>query len=518
MLFHGSMERPRPRFPGLDGALAVGVAIGLTELAAGLSSGIPSAIAAVGGFVVDVSPPFAKDFAISVFGTSDKGALAIGTVAIALLVGVVVGRLAASRFWVAWAAFSAFAVLGVAAQLSEPGAEPVLVLLATPLAALAGTAVLELLFRADAAAFRPADPTDGRASDASRRRFVVGAAGAGIAGAAAVGLGRWATIRRSETLRVATGLPPVDFAVPDPGPDNQFLVPGITELVQHEPRFYRIDTALVVPVVDVESWTLRVHGMVDHEVVLTMDDLRAMRQHERYVTLSCVSNPVGDDLVGNAKWQGARLTEVLDLARPSQGAEQIVGRSVDGFTVGFPTNVAYDGRDPLIAIGMNEVPLPRKHGYPARLVVPGLYGYVSATKWLSEIELTTWDGFDAYWVPRGWAKEAPIKSQSRIDVPRASEPIHAGRNTAAGVAWAPHRGISRVEVQLDEEPWTDALISVPLSDDAWVQWVTSIEVPAGRHRLRVRATDATGETQIEERSDVRPDGATGWHTVTFSAG
>jgi DMSO/TMAO reductase YedYZ molybdopterin-dependent catalytic subunit len=236
------------------------------------------------------------------------------------------------------------------------------------------------------------------------------------------------------------------------------------------------------------------------------------------VTLSCVSNPVGDDLVGNAKWQGVRLTEVLDRARPLPGAEQLVGRSVDGFTVGFPAELAYDGRDPLIAIGMNEVPLPRKHGYPARLVVPGLYGYVSATKWLSEIELTTWDGFDAYWVPRGWAKEAPIKTQSRIDVPRAFSPIHAGAITAAGVAWAPTKGISRVEVQLDEGPWIDADISVPLSDDAWVQWKADIEVPAGSHEMKVRATDGTGETQTAERRGVRPDGATGWHTISFTAG
>lgn len=512
------MEPAPPRFPGLDGALAVAVAIGLTELAAGLSAGVPSAIAAVGGYVVDVSPPFARDLAIDLFGTSDKGALAIGTVAVSLLIGVIVGHLAATRFWVAWAAFGAFATLGLTAQLPEPGAEPILILLTTPLAALAGVATLQVLFRADAAAFTPADPTDGRAPDAARRRFVFAAVGAGAAGAAAVTVGRWATIRRSETIRVASGLPAVDFPVPGPGPENQFAVDGLTEIVQHEPRFYRIDTALIVPVVDVQSWTLRVHGMVEHEVVLTMDDLRAMEQHERYVTLSCVSNPVGDDLVGNAKWQGVRLTEVLDMAGPLDGAEQLVGRSVDDFTVGFPTSAAYDGRDPLIAIGMNEVPLPRKHGYPARLVVPGLYGYVSATKWLSEIELTTWDGFDAYWVPRGWAKEAPIKTQSRIDVPRAFEPITAGVITAAGVAWAPTRGISRVEVQLDDEPWIEAAVSVPLSDDAWVQWKADVDVPSGRHALRVRATDGAGEAQTSEVRDVRPDGATGWHTIPFSAG
>jgi DMSO/TMAO reductase YedYZ molybdopterin-dependent catalytic subunit len=514
----GCMEQTRPRFPGLDGALAVAVALGVTSLAAGITSSVPSAVSAVGGYVVDAAPPFLRDVAIAVFGTSDKGALAVGTVVIALLFGVFVGRLAVARFWVAWAAFAAFALLGTVAQLPEPNAEPLLVLFTTGLAALAGVFVLRFLYRADAAAFRPEDPTDGRATDAARRRFVFAAAGAGVGGAAALAAGRWATIRRSETLRVAIGLPAPDVPLAAPGPENGFAIDGLTELVQHEPRFYRIDTALIVPVVDVESWSVRIHGMVENEVVLTMDDLRAMEQHERYITLSCVSNPVGDDLVGNAKWQGVRLTEVLDMARPTAGAGQLVGRSVDGFTVGFPLEAAYDGRDPLIAIGMNGVPLPRKHGYPARIVVPGLYGYVSATKWLSEIELTTWDGFDAYWVPRGWAKEAPIKTQSRIDVPRPFEPIAAGPATAAGIAWAPTRGISRVEVQLDDGMWTEAEVSVPLSADAWVQWRVDLDIPEGRHRLRVRATDGTGETQTEVVSSPRPDGATGWHTIALTAG
>jgi DMSO/TMAO reductase YedYZ molybdopterin-dependent catalytic subunit len=511
------MANARPRFPGLDGALSVAVAIGITEMVAGLSGAVPSAIAAVGGLVVDLAPPFVRDVAIGVFGTADKGALAVGTVIIALLVGDVVGRLAVTRFWVAWAAFSAFAILGVVAQLQEVGASPLL-LVTTPLAAVAGVATLALLHRADASAFRPEEPADGRAGDAARRRFVLAAAGAGAGAAAMLTAGRWSTIRRSESLRLSAGLPAVDHPVAAPVPENRFAVDGITELLQHEPEFYRIDTALVVPVVDVGNWTLRVHGMVGTEVVLTMDDLRAMEQHERYVTLSCVSNPVGEDLVGNAKWQGVRLTEVLDLARPLDDAEQIVGRSVDGFTVGFPTAAAYDGRDPLVAIGMNDVPLPRKHGYPARLVVPGLYGYVSATKWLSEIELTTWDGFDAYWVPRGWAKEAPIKTQSRFDRPRPFEEIPSGVFTTAGVAWAPTRGVSRVEVQLDDGAWAEAEVSAPLSDDAWVQWKADLDIPAGSHRLRVRATDGAGETQTEEVSDVRPDGATGWHTIGVVAG
>jgi DMSO/TMAO reductase YedYZ molybdopterin-dependent catalytic subunit len=208
-----------------------------------------------------------------------------------------------------------------------------------------------------------------------------------------------------------------------------------------------------------------------------------------------------------------QLTEILDLARPLEAAEQIVPRSVDGWAAGFPIAAAYDGREPIVAVGMNGVPLPRKHGYPARLVVPGLYGYVSATKWLSEIELTTWDGFDSYWVPRGWAKEGPIKTQSRIDRPRNGRTVPPGPYTVAGVAWAPRRGIDRVEVQLDDGDWQAAELSEALSEDAWVQWKVDVDFPPGAHRLRVRATDGTGETQPEQPTPPRPDGATGWHVI-----
>jgi hypothetical protein len=239
---------------------------------------------------------------------------------------------------------------------------------------------------------------------------------------------------------------------------------------------------------------------------------------ERTITLSCVSNQVGGDLVGNAKWLGVPLVDILDRARPSAEAEQLVGRDVDGFTVGFPLEAAYDGRDALVAVGMNDEPLPFEHGFPARLVVAGLYGYVSATKWLSEIELTGWDEFDAYWVPRGWAKEAPIKTQSRIDTPQNGSTIEAESRTVAGVAWAPTRGISKVEVQFGEDAdWVEAELSVPLSDNAWVQWKADWADPAsGRHRLRVRATDGDGNTQTDEVRPPAPDGATGYHSVLIT--
>jgi DMSO/TMAO reductase YedYZ molybdopterin-dependent catalytic subunit len=278
--------------------------------------------------------------------------------------------------------------------------------------------------------------------------------------------------------------------------------------------FYRIDTAFSVPRVDLQEWSLTVEGMVEHGYSLSYFDLLDMRMVERDVTLSCVSNQVGGDLVGNARWLGVPLTEILDRAGVAPGAEQLVGRSVDGFTVGFPVEAVYDGRESLVAVGMNGEPLPLEHGFPARLVVAGLYGYVSATKWLSSLELTTWDGFDAYWIPRGWAKEAPIKTQSRIDTPRPFQQIPSGPRQVAGVAWAPNRGISKVEVQLGESAgWIEARLSEPLSTNSWLQWSVDWDAPVGSQRLAVRATDGEGNLQTDQIRPPAPDGATGWHTI-----
>ena len=256
--------------------------------------------------------------------------------------------------------------------------------------------------------------------------------------------------------------------------------------------------------------------MVDRRTTLTYDELRDMPQVERYVTIACVSNEVGGDLVGNARWTGVPLRDVLDLAGVQDGATQLVGRAVDGWTCGFPTAAAYDGREALLAIGMNGEPLPIAHGFPARLIVSGLYGYVSATKWLRQLELTTLEAFDAYWVPRGWAKQAPVLTQSRIDVPRSGDRVAAGRVAVAGVAWAPDTGIRTVEVSVDDGDWHEARLSQPLNADAWVQWVYDWDAAPGSYSLRVRATDARGVTQPESRTPPFPDGARGYHSVRVS--
>ncbi|MCB1245914.1 MAG: molybdopterin-dependent oxidoreductase, partial [Acidimicrobiia bacterium] len=268
---------------------------------------------------------------------------------------------------------------------------------------------------------------------------------------------------------------------------------------------------------DPDHWSVRVHGMVDDEVVLSYQDLQGMPLIERYATLSCVSNEVGGRLVGNALWTGVLLRDVLDMAGVHPEADQLVGRSVDGWTAGFPTELAFDDREAMIAIGMNREVLPAAHGFPARLVVPGLYGYVSATKWLTEIELTTLDAFDGYWIPRGWSKDGPIKTQSRIDRPKRRETVPVGPYTFGGVAWAPTVGITDVEIRIDRGPWMRADLAEPLSTASWVLWKADTTLEAGPHEVTVRATDTTGAVQTERFQPPAPDGATGWHTVQFSA-
>jgi DMSO/TMAO reductase YedYZ molybdopterin-dependent catalytic subunit len=355
--------------------------------------------------------------------------------------------------------------------------------------------------------------------DWGRRRFlgtsiaVAGVAvGGGLLGRVLLDRGRLGSVPIVPIPDVGASAPPL--------PQGASLdVEGLSPIVTPNTDFYRIDTALLVPRPDVSTWRLNVSGMVEEPFELTYEELLAMPLYEQYVTIACVSNEVGGDLVGNALWRGVRLKELFDRARISPEATQVVGRSVDGFTVGFPTAHALaDDREPLVAVGMNGEPLPANHGYPARLIVPGLYGYVSATKWLAEIELTTLDAFDAYWIPLGWSKFGPILTQSRIDVPRHGSHVNSGSVAVAGVAWAPDRGISAVEVQVDGGAWNAAEISAEISDATWVQFLYRWDAPPGDHTLSVRATDGTGDVQTDERTTPDPDGARGHHTIAVSVG
>ncbi len=385
---------------------------------------------------------------------------------------------------------------------------------ARPLTALVAGGLLAGTLAA-ALGLRPSAGTDG---DPARRRVLRGAAGAvGLLGA--VGLVRGA---RGGGPGSSTGggpaLPPVGSPLPPvtAAQDLAPRVPGLSPVLTPVDGFYRIDTAMVIPRIDPTAWRLRIHGLVTREVTLTLDELVDLGLVERDVTIACVSNEVGGDLVGTQRWTGVPLGRVLELAGPLTGATQLVGRSVDGWTAGFPTSLAASP-DALVAVGMGGAPLPARHGAPARLVVAGLYGYVSATKWLTELELTTWEAFDGFWIDRGWAKEGPVRTAARIDVPRDGLAVPSGTVTAAGVAWAPGRGIAAVEVRVDGGPWLPAALSEPLADSTWVQWTCDVALAPGSHEVQVRAVDGTGTVQPEGPRPVLPDGAEGWHRRTVEA-
>ena len=527
---------------GLAGVGAAAAALGVAELVAAGTGERSSPLVAVGGVVVDHVPAAVKDFGIAVFGVHDKTALLVGTVVLLAAYAYGVGLLARRRWLWAAGGIVLFGLAGAAAAATRPGAGP-----ATVVPSLLGAALAILVLRhlsrlSESAAPAPAPAigtlsavavpgesgsgalADGSASSAepgarspyrvegNRRRFLrdLGI----IAGAAAVAGfgGRLFTSRRAVTVARETVALPAAADVA-PALPSGVQAPGAAAFVTPNRDFYRIDTALVTPQVDPEAWTLRIHGMVRNPITITWADLLRRPMVERHMTIACVSNEVGGDLIGTALWLGTPIKALLDEADPLPGADQVVQRSVDGWTCGTPTAVLRDGRDALLAIGMNGVPLPVEHGFPARMIVPGLYGYVSACKWITEIEVTRFADFDAYWVPRGWSAQGPVKTQSRIDSPRAGAAKPAGPVAVAGVAWATHRGIAKVEVQVDDGPWQEAALAPAASADTWRQWSLTWTASAGQHTLRVRATDLDGVTQTRETAPPAPDGATGWHEV-----
>ncbi|HZN16679.1 MAG TPA: molybdopterin-dependent oxidoreductase [Micromonosporaceae bacterium] len=527
------------RFGALAGVAAAAVALAAAELVAVATGPRSAPLVAVGGVVVDTVPEPVKAFAIEVFGFYDKIALLVGTVlllaAFAALVGVAAGR----SLRAGYAGIALFGVVGVAAALTRPGATALSALPALVGAGAAGAA-LWLLLRdrviagtatdtgTDADADATAGKAAGQAVDGAGQavggagQAVGGAEGRGrrtvlamIGGAAVLGLGARVLSTRRDVSAVRAGvvLPaPASPAPPVPA-GADLRLPRLAPYVTDNASFYLIDTALVVPQVDPRAWRLRVHGRVRRPLELTFADLLARPMVERHITLCCVSNEVGGDLIGNARWLGVPVRDLLDQAEPVDGADQVVSRSVDGWTCGTPTAVLRDGRDALLAVGMNGEPLPVAHGFPVRMVTPGLYGYVSACKWLVELELTTFAEFDAYWVRRGWAQQAAVKTQSRIDVPRRGAEVASGPTMVAGVAWAQHRGIIRVEVRVDGGEWQEATLAETVSVDTWRQWHWVWPATPGRHRLSVRATDGTRQTQTGMLSAPIPDGATGWDTI-----
>ena len=520
-----ALERPirdaTPRGPAaLAGVVAALAAIGSAELVAGILTGAPSLVLSVGQAIIDIQPPGAKDIAVALFGTNDKLAFEILILLVALAIAAGLGIVALHRPGVATAAFVGFAFVGFVAALTDPQTSPALAAVVAGVAGIVGAQSLQWLI----GRLRPAVVAAGSAGEAAtsgmpdwgRRSVLIRGGALAVASIAAGAAGRWLLERQRGTTASATGrLPRPEPAPPIPA-GAELAVADLTPLVIPNGDFYRIDTALLPPVVDLDEWALRITGLVDRVTTLTFDELVALGTFEQYVTIACVSNEVGGDLVGNAKWTGVRLREVLELAGVQSSASQLVGRSADGWTAGMPTAWIMDpSREPMIAVQMNDAPLPIAHGFPARLIVPGLYGYVSATKWLTELELTTLEAFDGFWIPRGWAKDAPILTQSRIDVPRFGARVPAGRVIVAGVAWAPDRGVAGVEVSIDGT-WRPATVSTPISDATWVQWRLDWEATAGDHELQVRATDGRGEVQTASVSPPAPDGARGYHRVRVS--
>ena len=527
--------------PALAGSAAGAVALAASELFAGLF-GATSLIVAVGALAIDLQPPGAKDVVVSLFGTNDKAALIGLIIGLAIAFAAVAGILGAGRFSVGAAVFVVFGAVAAGAAIRSPLVDPVFAVINAALAVSAGLVTLRFLLRELGAlpvvsVSAPSDETHPAATDGARsgsprgtpgrgpeatspewtrRRFLIASAGTIGVAAVAGGIGRsLLDADHVEGVVSTSSLPKPLMAVPPLAPDQLITMPGLTPLVVPNDAFYRIDTALQVPHMDLATWQLSVTGMVDRPLTFTYDELLTMPLHEQYVTISCVSNRVGENLVGNALWTGVRLKDVLEAAGVQQGATQIIGRSVDRFTAGFPTSWAMaPGREALVAVGMNREPLPANHGFPARLIVPGLYGSVSATKWLSEIELTTREAVDGYWVPLGWAKDAPILTQSRVDLPPPGARVAPGPIDVAGVAWAPDRGVAGVEVRIDDGPWQQARITQPISKATWVQWTFPWTAGvAGRHGIEVRATDDTGDVQTDEVSDPAPDGARGHHRI-----
>jgi len=500
----------------LAGLAAALVALAVAELLAGLNRAWRSPVLDVGDRVIDAAPPFVKEFAIDTFGTNDKPALLIGIGVVLVVYAGIVGFVALRRhFLVGVVGVGLFGVIGAWAALSRRIAPPSHVALPSVIGAAAGIGALWLVRQS--VRQREEQPVSGPGGT-DRREFLrrSGVLLAGLAATAAVvGVaGRWlgsrfaaAASRAGVTLpRPATPL----AAVP---PSTQVDVPGMTPFITPNDRFYRIDTALTAPQVPTDSYTLRIKGMVDNELELSFDDLLRREMIERDITLTCVSNEVGGKLAGTARWLGTRLDALLREAGVQPGADQVVGRSVDGFECGFPIEAARDGRDAMVAIGMNGEPLPIEHGFPARLIVPGLYGFVSATKWLTEIELTTFDEFDHYWLRRGWAQRAPIKLMSRIDTPRGLAKVRAGLVPIAGVAWEQTVGIAGVEVSVDDGSWEPADLADGTTNDTWRQWVYRWTATPGRHSVKVRAIDNAGAIQTADRAEPIPDGASGHHQI-----
>jgi DMSO/TMAO reductase YedYZ molybdopterin-dependent catalytic subunit len=543
--------------------LAAAAALGVGQLVAGLTGANGSPVVAVGQLQIDHTPAWLKNFAISEFGSDDKLALVIGILVVLAIFAAVIGALAARRLAYGMAGLGVFTVIGLIAAATRPTATVASVLPTLVAAAVAAVALRVLIKRVppataagptrkdnaapasqgelaapdlprgtakpgetagksrpsakqgrDRVAGAPRAP--GPAEPARRNLLAAGLTTAGIA--AVAGLAGRVLAERSSvtTTRAAIRFPKPTVPAPPLPPGVNLGVPGISPFITSNNNFYRVDTAIVLPQVDPSTWQLRIHGMVNREITITYDELLRRPLIEDYITLCCVSNPVDGPYISNALWLGASLASLLREAGIKAGADQLLCTSTDGFTSGTPVQTVMDGRDALLAVAMNGQPLPVAHGFPVRMVVPGLYGYVSACKWLTDINVTTFGSNVAYWSHEGWAQQAPIKTESRIDVPTGTNQLSPGRTAIAGVAWAQHKGIEAVEVRVDQGPWNQARLAAVPDLDTWRQWVWEWDATSGNHMIEARATDKTGYTQTAVQAQPPPNGASGYPSATVT--
>lgn len=499
----------------IAGVAAASVALGVAQLASIPIGGRADARTAVGSAVVDLTPGPVKEWAIQTLGPLDKPFLAVVVLVVIAAIAAIAGTLETPRRPVGSAVIAAAGVLGCAAVLSRPGGTA-LDTIPTILGVASGIAVLRILIRR----FWPhpeREAAGNELADPGRRKMVLyGLLGfgvvSGVVGAIATRLAHSVESDR-KTFAVPTPRSRVGPIPPEVQPKGVALPSFITPSAD----FYRIDTALSVPQLSRGDWRLRIHGMVDRETTYTLDDLARFDIVESVTTLTCVSNPVGGDLISTGIWTGYRLADLLAPAGVHPDADMVLSTSIDGFTAGTPVQALTDGREALLAVGLNGQPLPVEHGYPARMVVPGLYGYVSATKWVVDLELTRFDKAKAYWTRQGWAAQAPIKTQSRIDVPRGGQQVPVGPVVFGGVAWAQNRGVRAVEVRIGDGDWQPTELGASYSNQTWRLWSFPWQAKEpGRQSITVRAIDNTGGVQTEQRASPVPDGATGWHTVNFT--
>jgi DMSO/TMAO reductase YedYZ molybdopterin-dependent catalytic subunit len=552
------------------GLITAFVALGVAQLVAGITGPQGSPVVAVGGAAIDSAPAPVKNFAISAFGANDKTVLVAGILVVLAVFAALIGVAAMHRLAYGMAGLGVFTLIGLVAVATRPDASatdavPVLIGAAAgafamtrlvraateqaasvwpataggtlvapgqpdhpePLAGpaaptaadgdSAGTGVLDPA----GASWVPSGPPPASAASAprGRRAFLITSSVAVGAGAASLLVGQRLSGPSSAVTQARTTLrfPPAAHPAPPLPAGANLGIQGLSPFITPNGSFYRVDTAIILPQVDPSTWQLRIHGMVARDITISFAELLRRPLIEDYITLCCVSNPVAGPYIGNAKWLGASLASLLRSAGIRSGASQLLCTSVDGFTSGTPVQTVMDGRDALLAVAMNGTPLPVAHGFPARMVVPGLYGYVSACKWVTDINVTTFADAQGYWVPRGWSQQAPIKTESRIDVPNGSATLTAGRTQVAGVAWAQHKGIDAVEVRIDHGPWHRARLAAVPGIDTWRQWVWDWDATPGSHLIEARATDATGYTQTALQAPPEPNGASGYPMVTVSA-